>query len=399
MVTAGIAWPCSIAVDVGGTFTDIVVVDAAGAVDVAKVPSVPTDPSKGVLDSVHRIADDLAIDPTVMLAHCDRFVHGSTVATNAILEDKLATVGLVTTLGFRDSLEIRRGIRQNQWDHRTPWPQVLVPRHLRVGVGGRIDRDGKEIAPLDENAVREAIAIFEEDGVDAVAICLLHSYRNNAHEMQAAELLRALWPDDLTTVSSELVALLGEYERTSTAVVNAGLVPIVGRYLRRLATSLRDLGLKGSFLLIQSNGGTVPLDAVASRPVDLLLSGPAAVGGALRRLNNGDALSLVSMDIGGTSCDVAVMVAGEIPVVDGLEVGGRHINVPSVDVHSVGAGGGTLATVDEAGLLQVGPRGAGADPGPACYGRGGVLPTATDAHLVLGRLRPGSYAGGSVNPR
>ncbi len=389
-------WRCAIAVDVGGTFTDLVVARTDGGQQVAKVPSVPTDPSKGVFDSLAVAAAELGSSVGDLLGRCDRLVHGSTVATNAVLTRNLAKVGLVTTEGFRDSLEIRRGIRADQWDHRAPWPPVLVPRHLRLGVGGRIDEHGIELAPLDEETVIAAIETFHREGVEAVAVCLLHSYCNPAHEQRVAEMLRSRWPATLTTVSSELVPLLGEYARTSTAVVNAGLVPAVGGYLSRLADGLRELGLSGPLLMLQSNGGTVPVDAVASRPVDLVLSGPAAVGGAMQRLAS-DAEALVSMEIGGTSCDVAVTVDGDVAVVDGLEVGGYHLNVPAVDVHTVGAGGGTIAEVDDAGLLHVGPTGAGADPGPACYGRGGLLPTATDAHLLLGRLRPGPYAGGSID--
>lgn len=396
--TAQIDWPCSIAVDVGGTFTDIVVSDASGRLTVAKSPSVPSDPSRGVINAVVVAAAQLGVDTADMLAKCNRFVHGSTVATNAVLEHELGKVGLITTEGFRDALEIRRGLRDDQWDHRAPWPPVLVPRHLRLGVPGRVAADGSELEPLDETAVEAVLDQLSDEGAEAIAVCLMHSYRNSAHEARVAELARRRWPGALTTASHELVPLMGEYERTSTSVVNAALVPTVGSYLRRLAADLADMGLQASLLLIQSNGGTVPVDAAARRPVDLVLSGPAAVGGALDRASQGIGDGpAVSIEIGGTSCDVAVRVDGTIPVVDGLQIGGYHLNIPAVDVHTIGAGGGTLASVDAAGLLHMGPRGAGADPGPACYGRGATMPTATDAHLLLGRLRPGPYAGGSIS--
>ena len=388
-------WRCAIAVDVGGTFTDLALAGSDGRRHTAKVPSVPADPSSGVLAAVETVARDLHTTPADVLASCDRFVHGSTVATNALLTRRLARVGLVTTAGFRDALEIRRGLRDDQWDHRAPWPPVLVPRSLRRPVRGRIGADGAELEPIELGDVDEAVDRFRSEDVEAVAVCLLHSYRNPSHERIVAERLRRTWPGALTTVSSELVPHLGEYARSSTTVVNAALVPIVGAYLTRLADSLRELGLAGPLLMLQSNGGTVPVEALGARPVDLVLSGPAAVGGATRRLSTGDD-ALVTMEIGGTSCDVAVAIGGSVPVADGLEVGGYHLDVPAVDVHTVGAGGGTIAAVDVAGFLSVGPDGAGADPGPACYGRGGDLPTATDAHLVLGRLRPGPYAGGSV---
>ncbi|MGH1488712.1 MAG: hydantoinase/oxoprolinase family protein [Acidimicrobiales bacterium] len=394
-----LVWPCAIAVDVGGTFTDLVLIDGLGRLLVAKVPSVPSDPSQGVLHAVEEICrvNDLPTD--VVLSNCSRFVHGSTVATNAVLERKLATVGLITTEGFRDALEIRRGIRENQWDHRAPWPPVVVPRSRRLGVAGRIDHRGVELQPLDEAGVEACLDALADDGVEAVAISLLHSYANPMHEQRVADLARRRWPGDLTVASSELVPLLGEYERTSTAVINAGLVPLVGGYLRRLADELAARGLRQPMLLMQSNGGTVSLDALASRPVHLMLSGPAAVGGALRRSVGESAAdtSIISMEIGGTSCDVAVMVDGTVSVIDGLEVGGYHLNIPAVDVHTIGAGGGTLASVDVGGLLRVGPQGAGADPGPASYGRGGTEPTATDAHLILGRLRAGRSAGGAID--
>ncbi len=373
-------------------------VDAQGRLEVAKTPSVPNDPSRGAIDALRQLASNLGSEPAALLANCNRFVHGSTVATNAVLERKLARVGLITNAGFRDALEIRRGIRDDQWDHRAPWPAVLVPRHLRIGVGGRIDQSGDELESLDQTAVHKALDHFESEGVEAVAICLLHSYSNPDHEIAAAEQARRRWKGALTSASHELVPLIGEYERTSTTVVNAGLVPSVGGYLRRLAAELQQLGLRSPLLLIQSNGGTVLVDAAAARPVDLVLSGPAAVGGALDRASAGIGTDAsVSVEIGGTSCDVAVRVDGQIPVVDGLQVGGYHLNIPAVDVHTIGAGGGTLADVDAAGLLRVGPQGAGADPGPAAYGRGGSRPTATDAHLALGRLRPGPYAGGSID--
>jgi N-methylhydantoinase A len=392
-------WECAIAVDVGGTFTDLVLTTTDGRNVSTKVPSVPDDPSAGVFDAVAAASAELDVPTTELLTRCERFVHGSTVATNAVLTRDLASVGLITSTGFRDTLEIRRGIREDQWDHRAPWPPVLVPRFLRMPVSGRISVDGEELEPLRTEDVDAAVEAFREHGVDAVAICLLHSYANADHERTVADIVRREWSGPLTTVSSELVPHLGEYARSSTSVVNAGLVPRVGNYLARLAEGLGELGLARPLLLLQSNGGTVPVSAVAARPVDLVLSGPAAVGSATRTIAPPDGPAdapLVTMEIGGTSCDVAVAVGGTVPVVDGVTVGGYHLDVPAVDVHTVGAGGGTIARVDRGGLLRVGPEGAGAVPGPACYGRGGMLPTATDAHLRLGRLRAGPYAGGSI---
>ncbi len=389
-------FPLSIGVDVGGTFTDLAMTDRLGRSWVAKVPSDNTDPSRGVVAAVEALARDLSIPVSRLLGGTERFVHGSTVATNTVLEHTWARVGLVTTRGFRDFLEIRRGIREDQWDHRAPWPPVMSPRHLRRTIGGRIGPEGEETEALDEGSVAAAVEALVEEGAESVALCLLHSYACDDHERRVAAVLREKWPGHLTSVSSELVPILGEYERGSTTVANAGLVPRVGSYLERLARELGEMGLRSEVLVLQSNGGTVPIVAASGRPVELVLSGPAAVVGALGRHRSRMGGNLVSLEVGGTSCDVTVMAGGEVPVTDSLVVGGHHLAVPAVDVHTVGAGGGTVATVDSTGMLQVGPRGAGAVPGPAAYGRGGSEATVTDAQLVLGRLRDGARVGGSV---
>jgi N-methylhydantoinase A len=389
--------PWRVGIDVGGTFTDMVLRDAGGALFVFKVPSVPEDPSRGVHGALARAAKDLGLTVETLLEQCELFVHGSTVATNTILEKTGARVGLLTSAGFRDSLEVRRGIRENQWDHRAPFPEVLVPRYLRQPVRGRIDKDGRELGPLVAAEVAAAHDTLEAEGVESIAICLLNSYRNPAHEEAAAAALRGAGDDAWLSVSSRIAPIMGEYERGSTTVVNAYIAPKVVGYLRALDAELRRLGLPRPLLLLQSNGGAISVDQVRERPVNLVLSGPAAGVGALNlcREHSGND-DLISMEIGGTSCDVMLMGKGGVSVSDELIIDGYHLATPSVDIHTVGAGGGTIAWVDEAGLLHVGPRGAGADPGPACYGLGGSEPTVTDAYMVLGRLRPGPYAGGSV---
>jgi N-methylhydantoinase A len=389
--------PWRIGVDVGGTFTDMVLRDAAGAVRIFKAPSVPADPSEGVLGVLRLAAHQLDLPLTQLLRDCTLFVHGSTVATNTILEKKGARVGLLTTDGFRDSLEIRRGMRENQWDHRAPFPEVLVPRYLRLPVRGRIASDGSEAAPLEPADVAAAANMFAAEGVESVAVCLFNSFLDGAHERAAgAELARhglGRW----VSLSSEVMPTMGEYERGSTAVVNAYIAPKVTGYLAALDRQLRQLGLPNSLLLLQSNGGAVSVDQVAARPVMLVLSGPAAGVGALRGCAGpGEPANFISMEIGGTSCDVMVMADGEVPVADSLTIDGYHLTTPSVEIHTVGAGGGTIAWVDSAGLLHVGPQGAGARPGPAAYGLGGAQPTVTDAQLVLGRLKPGPLASGAV---
>ena len=390
--------PWSIGVDVGGTFTDLVLRDADGRLHVAKSPSVAEDPSEGVMQGLVVLAVALGIELAHLLGNCTLFVHGSTVGTNTILERKGAKVGLLTTDGFRDSLEIRRGIRENQWDHRAPFPDVLVPRYLRLPVRGRIDRDGCESAPLVTADVEAAWASFREEGVDSVAICLLNSYLDGVHERAAADALRQEGGTDWISVSSDIAPVMGEYERGSTAVVNAYIAPLVVAYIRALDERLRALGLGHPILLVQSNGGAVSLGRLALRPVNLVLSGPAAGVGALNLYRrHAGSEDLISLEIGGTSCDVTLMSGGAVAVSDHLIIDGYHLATPSVDIHTVGAGGGTIARVDEAGLLHVGPQGSGARPGPAAYGLGGTAPTVTDAQLLLGRLRPGPFAGGSVS--
>jgi len=395
---ASLAPPWRIGVDVGGTFTDLVLADATGAVRVFKVPSTPADPAQGVLDAIERAAERLDLSgPSALLERCELFVHGSTVATNTALEQKGAKAGLLTTAGFRDSLEIRRGIRENPWDHRPPNPPVLVPRHLRRPVRGRVDASGAEIEPLALEDVEAAAEIFRSRDVRSVGICFINSFAAPAHEQAAAARLEKLLPDAWISVSSAIAPVVGEYERSSTTALNAAVAPRTVGYLRRLESRLRDLGLRKRLLLIQNNGGAASVEQVASKPVTLLLSGPAAGVGALtsysRAIGSDD---LISMEIGGTSCDAMLMAGGQVAVTDEFQIAGYHLALPSIDIHTIGAGGGTIAGVDGAGLMYAGPGGAGAVPGPAAYGIGGTEPTVTDAQLVLGRLRPGPYAGGSV---
>ncbi len=387
-----------IAVDVGGTFTDMVLVDRDGGFHVFKVPSVPADPSRGVLDVFAHAARSFSTSVEHLLAGCTLFLHGSTVATNTVLEGSGARVGMLVTRGFRDFLEARRGFRADPFDHRPPYPPVLVPRYLRLPVGGRIDAGGAEIEPLDETDLDAAIETFRAEGVESVAVCLLNSFENGAHERRCAEVLRERGGFEWVSLSHEVVPVIGEYERGSTTVVNACIGPKVVRYLHALDERLRALGLGPDLLVLQSNGRAISVRQVAGRPVNLVLSGPAGGVGALDYLASATGIDdLITMEIGGTSCDVMLRADGRVAATDRLEVGGYDLVSASADIHTVGAGGGTIAGVDVAGLLFAGPRGAGAVPGPAAYGRGGEEPTVTDAQLVLGRLAPGPYAGGAVS--
>jgi N-methylhydantoinase A len=390
--------PWRIGVDVGGTFTDLVVADGAGALFTFKAPTDVVNPAAGVMAAVDLAANGLGLSVSDLLRNCRVFVHGSTIATNTILERKGAVVGLLTTEGFRDALEIRRGIREDAWDHRTPFPEALVPRRLRLPVRERMDKNGCPVRAPDPDSIARALDEFRREGVTSIAICLLNSYRNDSHERICADLIRKSWPDVWLSVSADIAPVLGEYERTSTTVLNAYVTPRVVPYLRELERGLRAQGLAYPLLLIQSNGGAASVAQLADRAVMLSLSGPAAGASALRataEMAGRD--DLVLMEIGGTSCDVTLMNRGEIAMVDSLSINDYHLTLPSVDIHSISGGGGTIATIDSGGLLHVGPHGAGARPGPACYGFGGEDPTVTDAHLVLGRMRAGTFANGLIN--
>ena len=387
-----------IGVDVGGTFTDLVLANDEHQVHAFKVPSVPEDPAEGVFNALAGAASSLGSDIETILESCVLFVHGATIATNTVLEGKGAKVGLLTTEGFRDSLEIRRGYRVNPFDHRTPYPPVLVPRSLRLSVAGRIDREGIEIAALNEEDVKSAAQVFAQQGVQSTAVCLFNSFLNATHEKQAASVLEDSWDGDWVYSSIDIAPIIGEYERSSTTVMNAYIAPRTVSYLRRLDERLRDLGLRRGILLVQNNGGAIPIERVADKPATLLLSGPAAGVGALGLYSAAAGTDdLISMEVGGTSCDVILMTGGNVDVSEGFTIGGYDLAIPSVDIFTIGAGGGTIAGVDRGGMLFAGPAGAGAIPGPAAYGLGGEDPTVTDAQVILGRLHPGVYAGNSIN--
>lgn len=390
--------PFRIGVDVGGTFTDAVVVSAAGEARACKTSSNPADPAASVLDALAAAAAGIGIEISDLLRNTRVLVHGSTIGVNTILEKKGARVGLLTTFGHRDSLEIRRGIRRDVWNYREPSPEVLVPRYLRRPVRGRINALGEELIPLEEADLAPAIELFQRENVDSIAICFLHSYRNPAHEHRARDLIAKLWPRERISCSADVAPILGEYERASTTVLNAYVAPRVVPYLQALQEKLTALGLPTELLLMQSNGGAISISEIADRPIHLALSGPAAGVGALQYFgSDSGSKRLVAIEIGGTSCDVTLAVDGAVAMTDQINIDDYHINLPAIQIHTVGAGGGTMAHVDAAGLLHAGPQGAGARPGPAAYGLGGTAPTVTDAQLVLGRLRPGALASGAID--
>ncbi|MEU6415527.1 hydantoinase/oxoprolinase family protein [Microbispora sp. NPDC046933] len=383
-----------IGVDVGGTFTDLVLHDAAtGEIRVAKQPTTPSAPERGVLAAV-----DAAVPPD-LLARCRHFVHGTTVGLNALLERRGATVGLITTAGFRDVLEIRRGDRDDPYDLFWTPPPPLVPRRLRLEVTERVAADGSVACDLEPEDVRRAAEVFAAEGVDAVAIVLVNSYANPAHETRAAELLRQAGFAGPVSLSHEVSGEYREYERTCTTVVDAFVRHRMGPYLHNLDRELRARGFAGELLVTRSGGGALTLAEAAARPFETILSGPVAGAAATARLaaSLGPSLGLgtaVVADVGGTSFDTALIEDGRLPLLYQGEVVGLPLQSPWVDVRSVGAGGGSVAYADAGGLLRVGPRSAGADPGPACYQRGGTEPTVTDAALHLGMIPRGHISGG-----
>jgi N-methylhydantoinase A len=368
--------------DVGGTFTDLVLVDdARGEVRLAKVPTTPGNQADGVIAAVARTEG--------ALHEVGAIVHGTTTTTNALLERKIARVGLVTTRGFRDILELGRRTRPKPYGLIGSF-EPLIPRELRLEATERIDADGEILVPLDEREVEDAVRKLLAAGAEALVIHFLHAYKNPVHERRAAAIARALWPNAYVSVGSTLVSEYREYERGVTAAVNASVQPILDRYLGRLSRELGERGYGRDLLVMQGNGGTVSAKIVAEAAVNTVMSGPAS--GVIAAAFTGAAAgwkNLVTYDMGGTSTDVA-LIEGGVPLVSSeLELEyAMPIHVPMVDVHTIGAGGGSIARIDEAGLLRVGPESAGAAPGPICFGRGGTRPTITDANLVLGRLDP-----------
>ena len=384
-----------IGVDTGGTFTDIVCRVPGKADHILKVPSTPADPSQAVLSGIAAILELAGADP----ADIARVVHGTTVATNAVLERKGARTGIITTAGFRDTLEIGRQIRTAIYDLELEpeTPGFLAPGARRAEVRGRISADGQEIEPLDEAGVERAADALVAAGCEALAVCFLFSFLDSSHERRAAAIIASRHPQLSLSLSSEVDPAFREYERTVVTAFDAYVKPVLARYLGRMGEQLARSGVRAPLQVMQSRGGVSAASTATGRPVRLFLSGPAAgvIGGA-QAAEEAGLRDVITVDIGGTSCDIALVSAGK-PLVrpEGL-IDGYPVRVPMVDVNAIGSGGGSIAWIDAAGGLRVGPDSAGADPGPACYGRGGERPTVTDASLVLGLLDPAYFAGGRV---
>lgn len=395
-----------IGVDVGGTFTDVVLALPGGRIVVNKTTTTPKDPGEGVAAGIAAVIAEAGIDARQVT----EVVHGTTVASNTILQKTGARTGLLTTQGFRDVLEIGRIRTPGMFDMAWRKPEPLVPRRWRLEARERIAANGSIVTPLDEQSVRDAAAFFVAEGVEAVAICFINSYAHAAHERQAAALLRAAAPQLLVTASCEVLPEIKEYERTSTAVVNAYLLPAMRGYLSRLQQRLAAIGIIAPVQVMASNGGMIGLDTARERPVFAVGSGPAGGVAGAARLGAGIAApDLIVFDMGGTTAKAAIIEGGQPSLVteyefrDGISTPSRFVKgagymlkVPAIDIAEVGSGGGSIARIDAGGLLVVGPQSAGGDPGPACYGRGNAEPTVTDANMVLGYLNPAALAGGSL---
>lgn len=380
-----------LAVEVGGTFTDVVWIDDDGTLRTRKVPSTPHDPSEGVIAGVR---EPLGTGTAAL----QRFLHGSTVATNTVLERKGPATGFVTTRGFGDVLATQRQLRQNVYAVVSHKPQPLIsPEHV-VEVGERMAADGSVVTSLDEVGVVEEIRrLVQVDDVQTVGVCLLHSYKNAAHEGRIRELVTQELPDVTVILSSDVLPTFREYERASTTAMCAYVAKVVDRYIHRLEGYLEPRALHSPLFIMQSSGGVLPSSGVRQRPIEMLNSGPAAgVIGAVRIAEQAGYPNVITFDMGGTSTDVCLVVDGKPAVTSDRLVDGLPVAVPSLDITNVGAGGGSIGWVDPGGMLRTGPRSAGAAPGPACYGRGGEEPTLTDAVVHLGWIRGEHFLGGKM---
>ena len=379
-----------VGVDVGGTFTDLFVLDETdGSARIVKVPSTRGEEARGFMNGVARVADSAAAIATI--------VHGTTVGTNALLERKVARTGIITTRGFRDVLEMRRRDRPQTWGLRGSF-EPIVPRHLRLEVDERVLADGTVHTPVDLDQVKAQAQALLDAGCEAVCVFFINTYANPANEQAAVATVRSLWPNPHVTSASEVLPEIREFERCSTATLNAALQPVVGSYLERLAGDLRGQGFAGELLIVQSNGGVMSRQTACDVPVRTALSGPAAgviaCAAIARAAGFPDA---ITGDMGGTSFDVSLVAGGEAALAAQTSIEfGMVVRSPMIQIETIGAGGGSIASVDASGMLQVGPESAGSVPGPACYGRGNTRPTVTDANVLLGRIAADRPLGGGL---
>ena len=386
-------------VDAGGTFTDFVLAERDGPMRLFKSPSTPEDGTRAIADGLAQISTALGMSPEEIVSQCDLCINGTTVALNALIELKGAKVGLLCTAGHEDSLELRLGHKEegHRYDPEYPPAPQLVPRHLRRPVRGRILADGSEYEPLNEEDILEAIEIFRREAVESVAISFLWSVANPAHERRARELVERHLPGVFVCCGSEIYPQVREYTRTSTTVVNAYLSPVMARYVQRIDRFFADLGARNPVRYYQSNGGLALGSIMRERAVNAINSGPAsAPQAALYIAEPFSITNVITVDMGGTSFDITLAKEGQTKLNRNYDFLRQRLGVPMIHVETLGAGGGSIAHLDEFGMIRVGPHSAGASPGPACYGRGGIQPTVTDANLILGYLRAEAVLGGAI---
>lgn len=386
-----------VGIDTGGTFTDAVLLDDGGNMQVFKSSTTPDDFSIGVMECLAEAAISLDCELSGFLRDVSVIAHGSTVATNAVLTSNGAKVGSISTKGFRDTLELRRRKRPGEWFRKVRPVEPLCPRYLSLEVNERLRYTGEIITPLDEKDVLGAIKIFQDEGVESIAVCLLFSVINAVHEIRIKEIIESEYPTAFISLSSDVLPQLREYERTSTVVLDAYVSPTVVNYVAKLKQRLTEHDFNGEFLLMQSNGGVQSWDLAIKHGIGTLNSGPAAAFPAsLYFAQSMDVQDILSVDMGGTSFDVALTKDRTIKTTTESTIAQHRNAYPMVDILTIGSGGGSIAWVNPAGLLKVGPQSAGASPGPACYGRGGTTPTVTDANLILGYLDPEYFLGGRM---
>ncbi len=386
-----------IGIDVGGTFTDFLLLGDTGETNVYKILSTPEDPSIAVLDGVSRMADERELGLEQFLSQVDIIVHGTTVTTNAVLTGKIAKTGLLTTQGFRDALEMRRGIREETYDNKAKPVEPLVPRWLRRPVSERVTAEGLVHTDIKLSDINDAMHRFQAEGVEAIAICFMHSYANQTNEEKAAAHLTGLMPDIYISRSCDILHQIRFYDRLSTTVLNASVGPILKKYLENLTKRLADARYTNVLLIMQSNGGVTAPQTAMRLAATTLLSGPAAAPVAgLAYSAQHDENSFITVDMGGTSLDAALVREGTPQITTQARIAKHALALPTLDINTIGAGGGSVGWIDEGGLLRMGPQSAGALPGPACYDLGGTMPTCTDANLVLGYLSSKFFAGGEI---
>jgi N-methylhydantoinase A len=386
-----------VGIDIGGTFIDAVAIDDAGNLVEAKNSVTPRDLNAGVLDCLDELAGQFNLDRRQLLDQCSTIVHATTSGVNALAIRSGPRIGLIATKGHSDAIQLRRVRKDNMWDWRRPYPQPLVPRHLRVGIEERVDSKGNVLKHLDEASVRKSVAYLKKVGVKSIVVALLFSFLNPEHERRVREIIQQDFPEAEVTLSHEILSVAGEYERSTTAVIDAYIRPVMAEYIQGLTNLLRNEGFNGQLLFMQNNSGVETAAVAMHRPSTLLVAGPSAGTTAALALNGPKGLNnLISFDMGGTSADISIIENGRFSYRNESLISEHRFSLPVTDIETIGAGGGSIAWFDMGDTLHVGPRSAGAYPGPACYGRGGTEATYTDAALVLGYLNPDNFLAGKM---